>query len=95
DALLALATPATTVCRCELVSRRTIETVLDENPHLDTASAVKLECRSGMGPCQGRYCETAVAAIVGALSGRSIAQVGHFSSHVPVKPVPLSSFSAL
>ncbi|GAA1441633.1 FAD-dependent oxidoreductase [Leifsonia poae] len=95
DALLALATPATTVCRCELVSRRTIETVLDKNPHLDTASAVKLECRSGMGPCQGRYCETAVAAIVGARSGRSIDQVGHFSAHVPVKPVPLSAFSAL
>jgi NADPH-dependent 2,4-dienoyl-CoA reductase/sulfur reductase-like enzyme len=95
DALLALATPATTVCRCELISRSTIETVLDENPHLDTVSAVKLECRSGMGPCQGRYCETAIAGIVRARSGRSVDQVGRFSAHVPVKPVPLSAFAVL
>lgn len=94
-ALLALATPATTVCRCELVSRRTIEGVLDHNPHVGTASAVKLECRSGMGPCQGRYCEVAVAGIVGARRGRPVDAVGRFAAHVPVKPVPLSAYAAL
>lgn len=94
-ALLALATPATTVCRCEVVSRRTIEDVLDSNPHFGTASAVKLECRSGMGPCQGRYCETAVAGIVAARRHRRVDEVGRFAAHVPVKPVPLSAYAAL
>jgi NADPH-dependent 2,4-dienoyl-CoA reductase/sulfur reductase-like enzyme len=94
-ALLAIATRETTVCRCELVSRRTIEDVLDDNPHFGTASAVKLECRSGMGPCQGRYCETTVTGIVAARRHSRIDEVGRFAAHVPVKPVPLSAYAAL
>ncbi|GAB3124970.1 NAD(P)/FAD-dependent oxidoreductase [Glaciibacter psychrotolerans] len=93
--LAALATPDTIVCRCELVTQDTVTNVLAHNPHLSSASGVKLECRSGMGPCQGRYCETTVASLVAIERGRSIADVGSFTAHVPVKPVPVSALTVL
>ncbi len=64
DALAELATQETIVCRCEVVTRGVLQKTLDANPFISTSNAVKLECRSGMGPCQGRYCEGAVSAIV-------------------------------
>lgn len=93
--LAALATPETVVCRCELVTQNDVHSVLDHNPHLSSASGVKLECRSGMGPCQGRYCETTVASLVAVERGRSMADVGSFTAHVPVKPVPVSALTVL
>jgi NADPH-dependent 2,4-dienoyl-CoA reductase/sulfur reductase-like enzyme len=93
--LASWATPETSVCRCELVSRAQVEQVLTANPFLSTASAVKLECRAGMGPCQGRYCEGAVSALVSEARGQSPATTGHFSGRFPVKPVPLDVLAEL
>ncbi len=59
--LTALASPATTVCRCEGIPRSDIDGFLQANRHADTVDAVKLSCRTGMGPCQVGYCETTVA----------------------------------
>lgn len=89
-ALVDLAQDDTTVCRCELVTRGSIERVLDDNPEMSSASAVKLECRSGMGPCQGRYCETSVGQLVSRRTGRPMQQIGYFNAHFPIKPIPLS-----
>lgn len=85
----------TIVCRCELVTSGEIDEVLEANPFISSANAVKLECRSGMGPCQGRYCEGTVAAQVARARQTSIEQAGHFTAHLPVKPVTLSRYSAL
>lgn len=95
EALLELATPATEICRCETVTRATIDGFLDENPFAGTADAVKLACRSGMGPCQGRYCESAVAGLVAKARGTGLGQAGRFAAHIPVKPVPLQAYVAL
>ncbi|GAA3776737.1 FAD/NAD(P)-binding oxidoreductase [Microbacterium kribbense] len=90
-----LATADTLICRCERITRGRITTTLGANPHLDTASALKLECRSGMGPCQGRYCENTVTGIIAATRNTTPAQIGRFSSHFPVKPVPVSVLSQI
>lgn len=96
QSLAELSRPAgTTVCRCELVPTDRIDDVLESNPFISTASAVKLECRSGMGACQGRYCEATVAARVAAARGISIEQAGLFTAHLPVKPVPIESYRGL
>ncbi|MBK0417498.1 FAD-dependent oxidoreductase [Leucobacter sp. CSA1] len=95
-ALSALSDPeGTLVCRCELVPSERIDGVLRQNPFISSANAVKLECRSGMGPCQGRYCEGTVAARVAAARGAAIEESGYFTAHVPVKPVPLSTYRTL
>ncbi|MDN4614594.1 NAD(P)/FAD-dependent oxidoreductase [Leifsonia sp. F6_8S_P_1B] len=95
EALLDLATPHTEICRCETVSRADIDGYLDANPHVSSVNSVKLACRTGMGPCQGRYCETAVAGLVAQSRGGRIEQVGRFAAHVPVKPVALAAYAAL
>ncbi|AAT88889.1 opine oxidase subunit A [Leifsonia xyli subsp. xyli] len=93
--LARLAEPETTVCRCELVTRGRLTDALQANPFLSTANAAKLECRSGMGPCQGRYCEGTVAAIVAAERDQPIRESGRFAAQFPIKPVPLTVLETL
>lgn len=95
SALADLAQADTIVCRCELVTKANICDTLTVNPEISTASAVKLECRSGMGPCQGRYCETTVSTLVSAARARPPEQVGYFSAHLPVKPMPVRVLAGL
>jgi NADPH-dependent 2,4-dienoyl-CoA reductase/sulfur reductase-like enzyme len=96
EALAALSqTDEAIVCRCELVTSREIDQALGANPFISSANALKLECRSGMGPCQGRYCEATVAARVAQARGARIEDSGFFNAHLPVKPVPLSAYRTL
>lgn len=83
------------ICRCEMVRNGQIEAALSDNPFILSASAVKLECRSGMGPCQGRYCEGTIAARIAQARGATIEASGHFNAHLPVRPVPLQSYCDL
>jgi NADPH-dependent 2,4-dienoyl-CoA reductase/sulfur reductase-like enzyme len=94
-ALLSLANTDTSVCRCELVTRGDLEETLHAHPHIATVNATKLVCRSGMGVCQGRSCESAVAGIVAARRGMQQPDAGYFSGQIPAKPVPIDAFVAL
>lgn len=95
-ALADLSNPADTlVCRCELVTSGEVDRVLSDNPFISSANALKLECRTGMGPCQGRYCEGTVTTKVAQARAASIERSGHFTAHLPVKPVPLSTYLGL
>jgi NADPH-dependent 2,4-dienoyl-CoA reductase/sulfur reductase-like enzyme len=82
----------TVICRCEEVRNRQIEDALQNNPFIQSVNAVKLECRSGMGVCQGRYCEGTVAARIGNAREASIEASGHYNAHLPVKPVALQVY---
>jgi NADPH-dependent 2,4-dienoyl-CoA reductase/sulfur reductase-like enzyme len=53
-----LATPDTFVCRCEDVSRQTIDS-------MHSWREAKLHTRCGMGPCQGRICGPATEFLLG------------------------------
>ena len=83
------------ICRCELVRNERLEAALSDNPFIQSASAAKLECRSGMGPCQGRYCEGTVAARVAQARGATIEDSGYFNVHLPARPVPLQAYCDL
>lgn len=85
----------TVVCRCELVTSREVDDLLEKNSFISSANALKLEGRTGMGPCQGRYCESTIAARVAQTRGNEIERSGYFAAHVPVKPVPLSTYETL
>ncbi|MEU3220073.1 (2Fe-2S)-binding protein [Streptomyces sp. NPDC006971] len=95
EALGDLATRETTVCRCEMVTRGTLDDFLTSSPFVSNVNAVKLSCRTGMGPCQGRYCEGSVGTILASARGQSIGLGGRFSAHLPVKPVPVGDLRAL
>jgi NADPH-dependent 2,4-dienoyl-CoA reductase/sulfur reductase-like enzyme len=72
------------VCRCENVDagaiRRAAKTAADVN-------AVKHLTRAGMGVCQGRTCQAAVAELTARAGGDTIEAVSHFHARSPVRPI--------
>ncbi|MFD4757785.1 FAD-dependent oxidoreductase [Streptomyces sp. NPDC058439] len=90
-----LATRETTVCRCELVTRGELDDFLESSPFVSDVNAVKLSCRTGMGPCQGRYCESSVGTVLASAREQTIGLGGRFSAHLPIKPVPVGDLRDL
>lgn len=78
--LRTLATPDTTLCRCEDVSQGTVDAAVAGGA--TSMSALKVVTRCGQGPCQGRTCERLVAA-------RLPEEPARFSSRAPMRPVQL------
>jgi D-hydroxyproline dehydrogenase subunit alpha len=73
------------VCRCESVTAGAVRSVVSQvGRDLD---AVKAATRTGMGPCQGRECAPAVAALCGASSTA-------FTARSPLRPIPLGAIAA-
>ncbi|MGH7666745.1 MAG: FAD-dependent oxidoreductase [Candidatus Dormibacteria bacterium] len=70
------------VCRCEGVTAEAIRRAC--TPDWGGTSFVKAITRAGMGPCQGRQCAPAVAAIVSEATGRPASSQ---PVRMPVKPV--------
>lgn len=83
-----LATPETTVCRCESLSLQTIADGLDDLT--GSAGASKRVTRVGMGRCQGRYCGPVVVALSSTRSGVEVGERSGFAPQVPFKPTPIS-----
>lgn len=83
--LFALAEDDTIVCRCEDVRAAAVREAA--SLHGATLRAIKMGCRAGMGPCQGRICTPNVQAIAGA---KGTANGPHWDCpvvQVPLKPV--------
>ena len=84
--LVELADAATIVCRCEDVPLAAVRATAEL--HGRSTRAVKLGCRAGMGPCQGRICGPMMPALV-AGDGRLPAELPVVQ--VPLKPVRTST----
>ena len=95
DALARLATDGTVVCRCEEVTAGTVRQFLADNPHVSDVNGVKLACRTGMGYCQGRYCQHTVAQLLAQARGADVAGLGVFTAQAPIKPVPVMALARL
>jgi glycine/D-amino acid oxidase-like deaminating enzyme len=85
-----LATPETTVCRCEGVAAAAVQGAVETAPEV---SAVKALTRAGMGPCQGRMCGRHIASMIAAERGVSIADVAPATPRMPVRPTPISAIA--
>ncbi|MCW5296361.1 FAD-dependent oxidoreductase [Verminephrobacter eiseniae] len=95
DALARLASDDTLVCRCEEVTAGSIREFLADNPHVSDVNSVKLGCRSGMGYCQGRYCQHSVAQLLAQARQTGIEHLGVFTAQAPIKPVPAGALARL
>ena len=83
-----LAASDTPVCRCENVSRATLEAALAEgNVSIGT---LKRQTRLGMGPCQGRYCAPVAAAMIAERDGTPADEFSLFAPRVPLKPMRIA-----
>jgi NADPH-dependent 2,4-dienoyl-CoA reductase/sulfur reductase-like enzyme len=84
------AIPAETIiCRCEGVTRATIEEAAAAGA--GTINQLKHFTRCGMGPCQGRMCGEAAGALLAAARGVSVADIGFTTGRIPLRPVPMEA----
>ncbi|MGI6108339.1 MAG: NAD(P)/FAD-dependent oxidoreductase [Eubacteriaceae bacterium] len=61
---LPLSDPNCYICRCEQVSRATIDDALSREIPVTTFDGIKRRTRAGMGWCQGTFCRARVAAVL-------------------------------
>lgn len=84
---------ATIICRCEEVTAgdiRRFATLGCNGPN-----QTKSFGRSGMGPCQGRFCGLTVTELLSAETGRTQDEVGSYRIRAPLKLVTLAELAAL
>jgi len=87
------AADSTISCRCEEVTAgdiRRYATLGCLGPDQTKAFG-----RSGMGPCQGRYCGLTVTALLSEANGTSPDDTGYFRIRPPIKPVTLGELAAM
>lgn len=63
------------VCRCEQITEGEIRSALRQNPKANSVDGIKLRTRSGMGRCQGGFCQPRIVEIIAEELNVSIEQV--------------------
>ncbi|MBI2831902.1 MAG: FAD-dependent oxidoreductase [Chloroflexi bacterium] len=81
----------TVICRCEEITAGEIRSAIAEG--LTSIDEIKAVTHAGMGPCQGRICETIVSEMVSIQTGRPPEEVRPHTPRPPVKPLVLGSFA--
>lgn len=84
---------ATIVCRCEEVTAGDIRRCVALG--CKGPNQTKAFCRSGMGPCQGRFCGLTVTEIMVAETGQTHDQTGGYRIRAPIKPVTLRELAGV
>jgi len=87
--LQAVTSEDTIICRCESITRRQLLEEIDKGAA--SANAVKSGLRVGMGPCGGKFCQTAIAALIAKSRGRDVSTVAPPTARPPLRPVPLGA----
>jgi NAD(P)H-nitrite reductase large subunit len=84
--LIDAATTDVVVCRCEDVTRTTLEATIAAGAR--TLNELKSWTRCGMGPCQGRFCSETAAELIAAKTGDR-AGAGQLTARFPIRPVAI------
>ncbi len=83
----------TIVCRCEEVTAKEIKDAILNG--CSSVEAVKIQCRSGMGLCQGRMCTRTVTSMIAEVHGVSIENVKPFKARSPLFPVKMGELAKI
>jgi len=83
----ALTRDDTILCRCESLTRGDI--LAEIAAGATSSNAVKSGRRAGMGPCGGKYCQPAIAALIAQETGKPLADIPPSTPRPPLRPVPL------
>ncbi len=84
---------ATIVCRCEEITAGDIREYAGKG--CIGPNQTKAFGRSGMGPCQGRFCGLTVTNLLVEAHGRTPDEVGGYSVRAPLKPVTLAELASI
>lgn len=91
---MALADPATPICRCEGVTRAEAQAAIADGA--TTIGEVKRRTRIGMGRCQGRYCGASVAELLAGAAGSgpsALTETDVQAPRQPARPVPIGAIA--
>ncbi len=86
-----LTTPDTIMCRCESLTQKSVRHEITSGAN--STNAVKSGLRAGMGPCGGKYCQTAIAAMVAQMNGHGAGKSPPPTPRPPLRPVPTSALA--
>jgi NADPH-dependent 2,4-dienoyl-CoA reductase/sulfur reductase-like enzyme len=89
--LSSLTTPETVVCRCESLKKS--EILAEVASGAGSTNAVKSGLRAGMGPCGGKYCQTAIARMIAAAQDRPEGDIPPPTPRPPLRPVSASALA--
>ena len=84
---------ATIICRCEEVTAGDIRRFAGLG--CLGPNQAKAFGRSGMGPCQGRYCGLSVSQILATANNISLDDTGYYRIRPPLKPVTMGELAAM
>jgi glycerol-3-phosphate dehydrogenase len=74
------------ICRCERVTQAEIVDAIHRPLGAHDTDAVKRRTRAGMGPCQGNFCESRVAALLSQELGLPVERIGRHSTGSSILP---------
>lgn len=86
-------TDTTIICRCEEVTAGDVRQSIVEGAA--GHRLIKASLRTGMGPCQGRMCDTTVRGILCAVKASSATRIAPPKARSPIKPITLGELAAL
>lgn len=89
--LAALTSDDTVLCRCENLTAATIRAEIDSGA--GSTNAVKSGLRAGMGPCGGKFCQTAIARMIAGAENRPEAEIPPPTPRPPLRPVPVAAMA--
>lgn len=80
----------TIICRCQEVTYGDVLKAIEEGAV--TVAGVKKRAGSGMGLCQGKYCEKLVAQIISQQTGLPLEQILPDTRRSPARPIDAAVF---
>lgn len=78
------------ICRCQEVTYGDVLKAINDGAR--SVAGVKKRVGSGMGLCQGKYCEKLVARIIAQQTGISLEELLPDTRRAPTRPVEVSAF---
>jgi NADPH-dependent 2,4-dienoyl-CoA reductase/sulfur reductase-like enzyme len=85
-----LATDDTMICRCEEITRATLDLALAASTD---SGVVKGLTRAGMGLCQGRNCQRTIAALIAQRHDLALGDLTPANPRLPARPVALGAIA--
>lgn len=86
-----LTTPETIMCRCESLNQAQV--LAEIKSGASSTNAVKSGLRAGMGPCGGKFCQTAIARLMASVEGMKEGQIMPPTARPPLRPVSVAALA--
>ena len=83
----------TIVCFCEDITEDEIVSAIKQG--FTTPVDIKNYLRPGMGPCQGRGCESQITSLIRQITGQRPESILPLSNRPPTVPVPIAVLKAI